>query len=183
MIDPIKCCAEINLHDPSLLPTLQCTLRCMGHKQKCITGIQTLPIGKLGGWKHTTAFHNLFHKTALNKTFERLHSIKPTPDAQTIKTILMLWKSVGNLATEEDSRPFGIRVTLECLQQARKLQRQTSSRNTTLRQGAITSAALFKKERKHTQLVSPTRRSQSYKGKSPTRYAKPNSTYWERWKD
>ena len=25
--------------------------------QKCITGTQTFPISKLGGWKHTTAFH------------------------------------------------------------------------------------------------------------------------------
>ena len=41
----------------SLLPTLQCTLQCMRHAQKCITGIQTFPISKLGGWKQTTAFH------------------------------------------------------------------------------------------------------------------------------
>ena len=32
MVDTIKCCAEINLHYPSLLPTLQFTLQCMGHK-------------------------------------------------------------------------------------------------------------------------------------------------------
>ena len=56
MVDPIKCCAEINLSDPSLLPTLQCTLQCMLHAQKCITGTKTFPISKLGGWKHTTAF-------------------------------------------------------------------------------------------------------------------------------
>ena len=37
MVDPIKGCAEINLYDPSLLPTLQCTLRCMRHAQKFIT--------------------------------------------------------------------------------------------------------------------------------------------------
>ena len=37
MVDPIKGCTEINLHDPSLLATLQCTLQCMGHAQKCIT--------------------------------------------------------------------------------------------------------------------------------------------------
>ena len=55
MVDPIKGCTEIDLHDPSLLPTLQCTLQCMGHAQKCITGTQTCPISKLGGWKHTTA--------------------------------------------------------------------------------------------------------------------------------
>ena len=54
---PIKGCAEINLYDPSLLPTLQCTLQCMWHAQKCITGTQTFPISKLGGWKHSTALH------------------------------------------------------------------------------------------------------------------------------
>ena len=54
MIDPIRCCAEINLYDNSLVSTLQCTLQCMRHTQKCITGTQT---SKPGGWKHTTAFH------------------------------------------------------------------------------------------------------------------------------
>ena len=57
MDDPIKCCAEINLYRPSLLPTLQCTLQCMRQAQKYITGTQTLPISKLYGRKHTTAFH------------------------------------------------------------------------------------------------------------------------------
>ena len=57
MVDPIKGCTEVNLHDPSLLPTLQCTLQCKGHAQKCITGTHTFLISKLGGWKHTTAFH------------------------------------------------------------------------------------------------------------------------------
>ena len=57
MIDPIKSCTEINLQDPGLLPTLQCTLQCMGHTQKRITGSQTLLISKLGGWKHSAIFH------------------------------------------------------------------------------------------------------------------------------
>ena len=57
MVDPVKGCTEVNLQDSSLLPTLKCTLQCMGHAQKCITGTQTFPISKLGGWKHTTAFH------------------------------------------------------------------------------------------------------------------------------
>ena len=57
MVDPIKGCAEINLNDPILQPTLQCSLQCMSHAQKCITGTQTFPISKLGGWKHTTEFH------------------------------------------------------------------------------------------------------------------------------
>ena len=59
MVNPIKCCTEINLHDASLLPTVQCTLQCMGHAQKCITGTQTFPIIKRCGWKHTIAFHKL----------------------------------------------------------------------------------------------------------------------------
>ena len=57
MVDPIKGCAEINLYDPSLLLTLQCTLQWMRHAQKFIIGTQTFPISKLDGWKHTTAFH------------------------------------------------------------------------------------------------------------------------------
>ena len=31
IVNPIKGCTEINLYDPSHLPTLQCTLRCMRH--------------------------------------------------------------------------------------------------------------------------------------------------------
>ena len=54
-------------HDPSLLPTLQ----CVGHAQKCITGTQTFPISKLGGWKHTTAFHKLF-KTNRHQVLKHL---------------------------------------------------------------------------------------------------------------
>ena len=53
----IKSCTEVNLHGPSLLPTLQCTLQCMGHAQKCITGTQTSPISKLGVWKHTSVLN------------------------------------------------------------------------------------------------------------------------------
>ena len=33
MVNPIKSCTEINLHDSSLLPTLQWTLQCMGRAQ------------------------------------------------------------------------------------------------------------------------------------------------------
>ena len=57
MVDPFKGCTEVNLHDPNLMPTLQYTLQCEGDAQKCITGMQTFPISKLGGLKHTTAFH------------------------------------------------------------------------------------------------------------------------------
>ena len=41
------------------LPTLQCTLLCVELAQKCITGTQTFPISKRGGWKHTIALHKL----------------------------------------------------------------------------------------------------------------------------
>ena len=34
MVDPIKSCAEINLHNPSLMPTLQCIFQCMRHTRK-----------------------------------------------------------------------------------------------------------------------------------------------------
>ena len=60
MIYPIKGCTEINRRDPSLLPTLKCTLQSIGHAQKCITGTQTFPKRKLGGWEHTTAYHKSF---------------------------------------------------------------------------------------------------------------------------
>ena len=48
MGNPIKGCTEINLHNSRLLPTLQCTLQCMGHAQKCIW-YPEIPISKLGG--------------------------------------------------------------------------------------------------------------------------------------
>ena len=72
MVDPIKGCTEVNLHNTSLLPTLQCTLQCKGHAEKCITGTQTFPISKLGGWKHTIPFR---------KSSPGAH--EPTPGAQT----------------------------------------------------------------------------------------------------
>ena len=50
MVDPIKGCTEINLHDPSLLPTLQCTSKCMGQAQKCITGNHADLSDKKTGW-------------------------------------------------------------------------------------------------------------------------------------
>ena len=57
MVDPIKGCVEINLQNSSFPPTLQCTLHCMGHVQKYITGTLTFLMFKMGGWKHTTDFH------------------------------------------------------------------------------------------------------------------------------
>ena len=59
MVDPIKSCTEVNLHDPSLLPTLQCTLQCMEHRQKYITSTQIFPMSKLCGWKDHQALKHL----------------------------------------------------------------------------------------------------------------------------
>ena len=122
ILDPIKGCSEVYLHDPSLLPTLQCTLQCMGHAQKCITGTQTFPISKLGGWKHTTSFF-------INRPRRTNTRRSKTLDNTDVMEI------GRRLATEEDGGPFGIGVTPACLQQAVKLPRRTSHRNTTLRRG------------------------------------------------
>ena len=71
MVDSIKGGTEINLHDPSLLPTHQCILQCMGQAQTCITGTQTSLISKLGGWKHTIAFHK-YSKTNRHQALKHL---------------------------------------------------------------------------------------------------------------
>ena len=75
LVDPIKSFTEVNLHDPSLLPTLQCTLQCTGHTQKCITDTQTFPISKLISWKDTLRSINRPRRTdtrrsnTLNNTY------------------------------------------------------------------------------------------------------------------
>ena len=66
------------------MPTLQCTLQCMGHAQKCITGNKTFLISKLGSWKHTLAFQ----KSSETNRYQTLKNLR--------QYILMLWKSVGN---------------------------------------------------------------------------------------
>ena len=139
---PIKGCTEVDLHDLSLLPTLQCTLQCMGLAQKCITGTQTFPISKLGGWKHTTAFRKS-SKTNRHQTLKHLRQYLCYGN----------WSVIGNRRGRWTFRNW---VTLACLQQAGKLPRRTSRRNTTLRRGAITSEVLLRKKRKHTQWVSAT---------------------------
>ena len=72
MIHSIKGCAEVNQHNPCLLPTFQCTLQCMGHTQKCITGTHPFPISKMGGWKHTT--HNQHHSQPAPLTTSTTHN-------------------------------------------------------------------------------------------------------------
>ena len=68
MVHHIKGCAKINLYDPSLLSTIQCTLQCMGHVQKCITATKTFPISKMGGWKHSTAFQKSSLRTDTSRS-------------------------------------------------------------------------------------------------------------------
>ena len=110
----------------------------MWHTQKCTTGTQTFPISKLGGWKYITEFHKS-SKTNRHQAFKYI-------------PILMLWKSIEN-CQQKRAVELRIGVTLACLQQAGKLPRRTSHRNTTQKRGTITSAVL-KKFRKHTQWVS-----------------------------
>ena len=128
MVNPIKDRTKINLHDPCLLPTLQCILQCMGHTQKYITGTQTFPTCKLGGWKPTTAFH---------KTSE-------TNRHQELKHLRQYWCYVNRSVIGNRGGGWSLRivVALACLQHAWKLPKRTSRRNTTLWRGAITSAFL-----------------------------------------
>ena len=70
MVDPLKGCVEINLHNNSHLLTLQYTLQCMGHIQKCITGIYPdISDSKMD--KHTTAL-NKSSETNVHQKLKRL---------------------------------------------------------------------------------------------------------------
>ena len=72
----IKDCPEINLHDPSLLHTLQCTLQSMGHTQKFMTGTQIFPISKQGGWKQGSKFEFKLKFSALLKAYDVKYILK-----------------------------------------------------------------------------------------------------------
>ena len=61
MVDPIKGCPEINLHYPSLLPTLRCTQQCMGHPQNCITGTQTFHWENCLHFMHAPRYVSFFY--------------------------------------------------------------------------------------------------------------------------
>ena len=76
MAYPVKGCAEVNLHNPGLLPTLQCTLKFMRHTQECIAGTLPFLIRKLGGWKHTTAFHESY-KTKRHRAPNPPNTVRP----------------------------------------------------------------------------------------------------------
>ena len=90
MVDLIKGCAEINLHYPSLLPTLQCTLQCMGHtevhhKYSVLSDMQI-------GFKVGSTSLRSINSPRLTDT---MHAEAQTPYITPYIT-LMLWKSVGN---------------------------------------------------------------------------------------
>ena len=135
MVDPIKSCTEVNLHDASLLPILQCTLQCMGHTQKCITGAQTFPISKLGGWKDTTTFH----KSSKRNRHQALKNLRQY-------WCYGNWSVIGNRRGRWTFRNWGDIGLSPASRET--IPRRTSRRNTTLRRGAITSAVQEKKNNK-----------------------------------
>ena len=145
MVDPINGCTEINLNDPCLLPTLHCTLQCMGHAQKSITGIQTFPIRNLV--VGSTPLHSINRP---RRTDTRLSNTLDNTDVKEIGRKLateeeggspQCWGDIGLSPAPQCHHNVG--MTLARLQQAGKLPRRTNLRNTTLRRGTITSAVLL----------------------------------------
>ena len=121
MVDPITGCTEVNLHYPSLLPTLHAmhsavygTRTEVHHSDPDLSDKQT---GLLEA-RHCMRSINRPRRTDTRRS-NTLHNTDVV--------------EIGRkLATEENGEPFGIGVTLACLQQAEKLPRRTSRRNTTL---------------------------------------------------
>ena len=75
MVDHIKGRVEVNVYNPSLRPLSNalCSVSDTHKRYRRVLRLaQTLPIMKLGGWKHTTAFHNFFetnrHQTPKHDT-------------------------------------------------------------------------------------------------------------------
>ena len=101
LVDPIEGCTKINLYDPNLQLTLQCTFQCMRHSQWCITSTQTFLISKLDGWKHTTAFH----KSSEAKRHQVLKHLRQ----------YRCYENQSVVDKEDDGGPFLIEVTLACL--------------------------------------------------------------------
>ena len=132
MVDPIKGCTEINLHDPSLLPTLQSTLQCMGHAQKCITVPRPFQSANWVVVSTPLRSINLSRQadTRRSNTFDNTDVLK------------IFWL----LATDNESGHLRIGVTLACLHQAGKLHRRTSSQNTTPRWGQYQQFSFEKEE-------------------------------------
>ena len=146
MVDPIKGCTEVNLHDPSLLPTLQCTLQSMGHAQKCITVTLTFPISKMGCSKHTTAFHKS-SKTNRHQALKHLRQC----------WCYVNWSVIGNRRGRWTFRNWGdIGLSLASRETT---QTNKPPKHYTKTLGHNISSSL-KKKRKHTQWVSATIRVQ-----------------------
>ena len=84
MVDPIKCSTKINLHDPSLLPNLQCTLQCMEHALNGITDTLTFLTSKLGANTLLLLLLLLFKKVVSARLRESdIHPFSPkTPAPQ-----------------------------------------------------------------------------------------------------
>ena len=147
MVDNINGCTEINLGNPSHLPTLQFNLQCMEHAQKCITGTQTFPINKLDGWKHTTAFHRS-SKTNRHQTLKHLNK-----QYGCYLNRLVIGNSAGRWAFRNwvviGLSPASWETT----------QTNTPPKHNTKMEGHNISSSL-KKSRKHTQWVSATIRVQ-----------------------
>ena len=128
MVDPIKGCTEINLHNFRFLPALQCTLQCMGHAQKCITESKTFPLSNMGGWKRTTSFHKS------SKTY-RHQALKP------LRQYLCHgnWSEIGNRGGRRTFRNWsaiGLSVASRNLSRRNnypdETTRETTDRNRTL---------------------------------------------------
>ena len=129
MVDPIKGCTEVNLHDPSLLPTLQWTLQCMGHAQKCIAGTKTFSISKLSGWKHTTAFHKS-SKTNRHQVLKHLRQY----------WCYGIWSIIGNRRRRWTFRNWG---DIGLSSASRETTQMNKPPKHYTKMGAITSAVLF----------------------------------------
>ena len=140
MVDPIKSCTEVNLHDPSLLP-IPMHSAVYVTQQKCITGTQTFLISKLGGWKDTTAFHKL-SKTNRHQALKHLRQYRCYGNWSVIRNRRGRWtfRNWGDIGFSPASR--------ETTETNKPPKHYT-------KMGAITSAVLFKKKRKHTVSVPP----------------------------
>ena len=141
MVNPIKGCAEINLHNTNLLPTLQGTFQCMEYLQKCITDTQTFPISKLVAWKHTTVLHK-FSET------NRHHTLKHLSHYLCYGNRLI----IGNRGWRWTFRNWG---DIGLSPASRKTSQPNKPPKTTLKTGQNISSSR-KKRWKHTQWVSAT---------------------------
>ena len=119
MVDPIKNCTEI-IQQSSMY---NCSV---WETHKVNRGTQSFLISKLGGWKHTTACHKS------SKT-NRHHSLE-------------YFRQYCCYVNRSVIRKRGRRWTFRWTQQAGKLPRLTSRRNTTLSSSLTSAVAMTKKK-------------------------------------